>query len=554
MVTVDELGALAIIRDLPHERLAHVAERAADLRPVDGDYVIYEGEVAAFFIVLEGLLEITKRIGGVEHVLSERRPGEYFGEVPLMLGATAFANARARGAARVARIDAVIFREMLQESATLSTAVARSMSERVGDIVRISRDFPAATATIVGVRFDEACHELRDFLARNQVAFDWFDPVDPTITHSMPEVVPFLYQCPLVRLNDGRVLVRPSKRELACELGLRIDPLGRAYDVVVVGGGPAGLAAAVYGASEGLATLIVEREAPGGQAGTSSRIENYLGFPSGLSGDDLGARAFQQAKRLGAEVVVTRNVVALRPGEAHGVELDGEQIVQARAIVLATGVAWRTLPVPNIERFTGRGVYYGAARSEAPTTNGKDVYCVGGGNSAGQAAVFFSDYARSVTLLVRGASLVHSMSAYLIEQLARKPKMRIELHSEIVAVEGDDHLRAIVVRGPGGESRRETDSVFVFIGADAQTGWLPDTIVRDNRGYVLTGLDVAHRPEVTWPLERDPFLLETSVPTIFASGDVRHGSVKRVASAVGEGSMAIAFVHQALTAEQPAPV
>lgn len=549
MVTVDELAALEILRDLPRELLEHATEHAADLRVADGDYVVYEGEIPAFFIVLEGCLEITKRVGDIERVLAQRGRGDYFGEVPLMLGATTFASARARGATRVARLDAVIFHELVAESPAISTAVARSMSERVGGMLRVAREAPAATATIIGRRFDDACHDLRDFLARNQVAFDWLDPADPKIRERLPEAVPFLDQCPLVRLHDGRILVAPSKRDLARAIGLRVEPERTRYDLVIVGGGPAGLAAAVYGASEGLQTLMVEREAPGGQAGTSSRIENYLGFPAGLSGDDLGARAFQQAKRLGAEVVVTRDVVAIHPGDVHEVLLDGNCTVQTRAIVLATGVAWRKLEIPDVDRFTGRGVYYGAARTEAPTTRGKDVYCIGGGNSAGQAAVFFSSYARTVTLLVRATSLSASMSAYLIEQLRHKDNVRVELRSELVAVEGDDHLRTIVVRGPNGESRRETDTVFVFIGADAQTEWLPSVILRNSLGYVLTGLDLSRDQRGDWPLERDPFLLETSVPTIFAAGDVRHGSVKRVAAAVGDGSMAIAFVHQALPVE-----
>jgi thioredoxin reductase (NADPH) len=341
------------------------------------------------------------------------------------------------------------------------------------------------------------------------------------------------------------VLVAPTLRELACALDLRVDPSSDAYDVVIVGGGPAGLAAAVYGSSEGLRTLMIEREAPGGQAGTSSRIENYLGFPAGLSGADLGARALEQATRLGAEIVVTRSAEAIEPSAGeHVVVLDEGSRVRARAVVLALGVTWRTLPIDGIERFTGRGVYYGAARAEAPTTRGKDAYLIGGGNSAGQAALFFSEYARTVTIVCRGPALSRSMSAYLVEQLARKPTVRLEMCSEIVAVEGDDHLRAIVVRGPDGESRRETDAVFVFIGGDPRTEWLPPEILCDEQRYVVTGRDLAHDPR--WPLERDPFLLETSVPRIFAAGDARHASIKRVAAAVGEGSMAIAFVHQVL--------
>jgi thioredoxin reductase (NADPH) len=329
---------------------------------------------------------------------------------------------------------------------------------------------------------------------------------------------------------------------LAEGVGLQTSPKYDAYDAIVIGGGPGGLAAAVYGASEGLHTLMIEREAPGGQAGTSSRIENYLGFPTGLSGDDLASRALDQAKRLGAEVLVTRDVSGI-DATTKTVTLDGGQSLRARTIILATGVTWRSLAIDGIERLTGVGVYYGAARSEALYTTGKDIFLIGGGNSAGQAAMFFSGYARSVTILIRGSDLAASMSDYLIRQLATKDNIAVEARSEVVALYGERHLEAIDVvnRATGETTRRETDALFVFIGADAETDWLPPEIRRDALGYVLTGRDAQ-----PWPLERDPFLLETTVPGIFAVGDVRHASVKRVASAVGEGSMAIAFAHQYL--------
>jgi len=341
--------------------------------------------------------------------------------------------------------------------------------------------------------------------------------------------------------------VQPTTRELANAVGLQTEPHQDDYDAIVIGGGPAGLAAAVYGASEGLLTLMIERESPGGQAGTSSRIENYLGFPTGLSGDDLGVRALEQARRLGAEVVVTRDVCGIDPSPKT-VTLDGGRVLRARTIVLATGVSWRALALPGIERLTGIGVYYGAARSEALNTTGKDVYLIGGGNSAGQAAMFFANYASSVTLVVRGPSLAASMSDYLIKQLATKTNVTIETRCEVTALHGEHHLEAIDTtdRATGIALRRVTDALFVFIGADAQTQWLPPQIARDERGYVLTGPDVADRK-----LARDPYLLETSVPGIFAVGDVRRGSVKRVASAVGEGSMSIAFAHQYLMLGAP---
>jgi thioredoxin reductase (NADPH) len=307
----------------------------------------------------------------------------------------------------------------------------------------------------------------------------------------------------------------------------------------------------VYGASEGLATLVVEREAPGGQAGTSSRIENYLGFPNGVSGDELASRALQQARRLGAEILVTRAIVRLDPA-ARAVHLDGGDVIRARTIIIATGVTWRRLAIEGFDRFIGRGVWYGAARSEASNTQNQDVFLIGAGNSAGQAALFFANHARQVTLIVRGSALEKTMSRYLIEQVRAKANIAVDLGSEVEAVHGDSHLTAIDIRsraGGGGVVRRECGGLFVFIGADAETEWLPADIARDARGYLLTGADVSKSGR--WTLDRDPHLLETSVPGMFACGDVRSSLVKRVASAVGEGSMAIAFVHQYLAGLAP---
>jgi thioredoxin reductase (NADPH) len=293
---------------------------------------------------------------------------------------------------------------------------------------------------------------------------------------------------------------------------------------------------------------VVEREAPGGQAGTSSRIENYLGFPSGVSGDELASRALQQAKRLGAEILVTRSVARIDP-RTREVYLDSDDVVQARTVILATGVTWRRLAIDGFDRFIGKGISYGAARSEASATHGLDVHLIGGGNSAGQAALYFANHARRVTLVVRGDSLDKSMSRYLIEQLGGKSNVTVQLRSEVVAAHGDTHLKAIDMRtGASGKvQRHDCGGLFVFIGADAQTGWLPADIARDKRGYVLTGDDVVKAGR--WSHSRDPYLLESSVPGVFACGDVRLSPVKRVASAVGEGSMAIAFVHKYLQHE-----
>jgi thioredoxin reductase (NADPH) len=323
------------------------------------------------------------------------------------------------------------------------------------------------------------------------------------------------------------------------------EPSAREYDTVIVGAGPSGLAAAVYAASEGLRTLVVEREAPGGQAGTSSRIENYLGFPSGVSGDELATRALQQARRLGAEILVTRTIADIdtRSREIH---LDGGDVLAARTIILAGGVSWRRLEIAGFDRLVGNGIFYGASRSEAPNVHGLEIHIVGAGNSAGQAAMFFSTHARRVTILCRGESLDHSMSRYLIDQLATRENIEVRVRCEVIAAYGGEALEAIDVRTPEREdpTRLASAGLFIFIGADPETGWLPGEIVLDRRFYVLTGSDL--KAQGAWPLQRDPYLLETSVPGIFACGDVRSGPVKRVAAAVGEGSMAIAFVHQYL--------
>ncbi|HWH96088.1 MAG TPA: FAD-dependent oxidoreductase, partial [Baekduia sp.] len=390
-----------------------------------------------------------------------------------------------------------------------------------------------------------SCTELRRFLDRNQVTYKWLTPETPVDADRWGGPLPADGDLPAIRVIGGKTVIRPQLRRVAELLGLGTEADAAQYDTVVVGAGPAGLAAAVYGASEGLRTIVIEREAPGGQAGTSSRIENYLGFPSGVSGDELASRALQQARRLGAEILVTRSIVRI-DAATRQVHLDGGDVLRARTIILACGVTWRHLSMESFDRLVGKGISYGAARSEAPNTHGLDVHIVGAGNSAGQAALFFSTHARSVTIVCRGESLESSMSRYLIDQLATRSNIHARFGAEVTAVHGDVSLQAIDVcdRATGETTRLDSGGLFIFIGADAQTGWLPSEIALDEKGYVLTGSDM--RAAGRWALDRDPYLLETSVPGIFACGDVRFGPVKRVAAAVGEGSMAIAFVHQYL--------
>jgi thioredoxin reductase (NADPH) len=350
---------------------------------------------------------------------------------------------------------------------------------------------------------------------------------------------------PVLQVVGGETVARPSLRRVAELLGLATEPCASEYDALVIGGGPAGLAAAVYGASEGLSTIVVERETPGGQAGTSSRIENYLGFDEGVSGAKLTSIALKQARRLGAEILVTRTITGIDT-TTRRVELDGGDVLHGRTIILACGVTWRHLAVEGFDRLAGKGIHYGAAPHEARNTHGLDVHIVGTGNSAGQAAASFSTRARSVTILCRGARLEKSMSRYLIEQITSKQNVRVLFDTEVVAAHGETSLEAIDVRNSttSETTRLESAGVYIFIGADAETAWLPPEIALDPNGFVLTGTDV--RAAGRWTLDRDPYLLETSVPGIFACGDVRYAPVKRVAAAVGEGSMAIAFVHQFL--------
>ena len=560
MITPDLLKDVPLFAEVPQAELATIAARAADIRLHDGEWLIHEGEAPAFFILLSGRLAVSKSFGGIERVLTEYEPGSFFGELPLLLGSPAIASLRATKASRVARLDDHDFRELIVACPKLNAELLRMMATRVGYLQQAVLETPVATVTIIGHRFDLACHDLRDFLARNRVLFRWYDPRDPEARGGMAAVPQADETYPAVVLPDGSRLITPTFRELAERLGLNTVPAQPSYDVTIIGAGPAGLAAAVYGASEGLCTLLIEREAPGGQAGTSSRIENYLGFPTGISGDDLGTRALQQATRFGVEIVVARDVIGIEAdsnGNALGVLLDGGDRVETRSIVIATGVAWRELEVVGADSLVGRGIYYGAARTEALNTRGRDIFLIGGGNSAGQAAMFFASYARTVTLLVRGPSLVATMSHYLIAQLESKANVKIEVLSQVVGVEGTDHLEAIVIedRRSGERRRQPTDALFVFIGADAKTSWLPPAVICDERGYVCTGRDVTDlvaQQNGSWPLERDPYLLETSVPGVFAVGDVRHGSIKRVASGVGEGSMAIAFIHQYFSERQAA--
>ena len=548
MLTADDLRAIPLFSALPVTDLERLARTAADVYLGPGEFAVHEGGERALYAVVAGKIEVLKLIDGLERTLGWRSPGTIFGEVPLTLG-TPFPGAyRASEASRVMRIDAQQYYALAAAAPDIPLKVSALARERIGGLQGIAAEVPKPRVTIYGNRWDSAGTDLRRFLARNQITFEWVTPDSPDLAKLWPTEPPADADCPALRLADGSVIIRPNARDVAERLGLQTRPNSVNYDIVIIGGGPAGLAAAVYGASEGLRTLVVEREAPGGQAGTSSRIENYLGFPNGVSGDELANRALRQARRLGAEILVTRSVSQIEP-VARRVCMDGAETVDARTILLAAGVNWRRLSIDGFDRLVGKGIYYGAARSEADTVHGQDVHLIGAGNSAGQAALFFANHARRVTLVVRRDAVEHSMSHYLIEQIRGHSNIEFRLNSEVVGVHGDTHLTAVdIIDRVSKETHRENSGgLFVFIGADAETQWLPTEIARDERGYVLTGNDVAKAGR--WSHHRDPYLLETSVPGIFACGDVRLSPVKRVASAVGEGSMAIAFVHQYLQRE-----
>jgi thioredoxin reductase (NADPH) len=547
MVTADDLLAVDVFADLGEHERERVARAVGDITLVAGEYAVQEGGERALFAVLEGRLEAVKLVDGVEQIVGERKPGDVFGEVPIALGTLFPVGFRASERTRVACLDAADYHALADHAPEVVRKIRELVDNRISGpkgLEGIAAQAQPPRAVLIGRRLDPDCAQVRHFLDRNQVSFVWLQPDDPDAAELWGGPLPSEPDCPVVRVVDGKTVVRPQLRRLAELLGLGTEPQVAEYDTVVVGAGPAGLAAAVYGASEGLRTLVVEREAPGGQAGTSSRIENYLGFPSGVSGDELASRALQQARRLGAEILVTRSITRIDALNKQ-LHLDGGDLIQAGTIILACGVSWRRLHVPGFEELVGKGVFYGAARSEAPNVHGLDIHLIGAGNSAGQAAMFFSTHARSVTLLCRGDSLEKGMSRYLIDQLASRANIDVRFTSEVVAAHGEQALEEIEIRAGGGDIERvPSDGLFVFIGADAETTWLPDEIALDGRGFILTGSEV--RAAGRWPLERDPYLLETSVPGIFACGDVRSGPVKRVAAAVGEGSMAIAFVHQYL--------
>src|ERR1700761_1780879 len=547
MFTDEQLRQAKIFACLNEDHLARLAETVADLQLKPGEWLVREGEPPAFFVLLEGRLRLVLDVHGKPTEIAgfEGGQGDFVGEVALLLGTPFFASIRAVTSARVARLDRQQFHHLVRDSEEARDMILRAAGERLLRIQERTLSLQSSRVFIYGRNKDKDCQGIRSFLSSNRIPYEWVD------RDRSPERVPAGVSedpdCPAVTI-DGRLFVEtPTARQLADALGLQTTPVRDSYDVLIVGAGPAGMAAGVYGTSEGLTSLLVERCACGGPAGTSSRIENYLGFPEGISGEELTGRGFKQATRFGAEVVLTRSVERFTPsGEGYLCVLDGGQSVFARTVVLAIGVEWRRLQAEGEDRLLGRGIYYGAARHEATNLVGKKVFIVGGGNSAGQAAMFLSGYAAEVKIVVRGEGLNLSMSQYLIDQIGSKTNIEVLPLTQVIATHGENCLEQIEMRVRLPSETEElvscqADALFVMIGADACTSWLPTELERASRGYVCTGRDLSN-----WKLNRPPFPLETSMPGIFCAGDARHHSIKRVSSGVGEGSMAIAFIHQYL--------
>jgi thioredoxin reductase (NADPH) len=498
-----------------------------------------------FFVVESGEVEILDASGDEPRRLAVHRKGNFTGEISQLTGAPAVATAIARGPCRVIEISGEALRRVLNQCPDLSDIILQAFIAR-RQLLRQSPEFTGLR--VIGSRYSADTFRVRDFLAKNRVLFTWVDlENDPQVDRLLKQFGVTEADTPVVACAHRLMLRNPTNRELADAAGIRRPVEQTVYDLAVVGAGPAGLAAAVYGASEGLRTVVLEQTAPGGQAGSSMRIENYLGFPTGLTGSELAGRATLQASKFGAGLSVPTPVTRLEFEQAYPVlRLDGGESVTTKCLLIASGAEYRRLGVEGCARYEGTGVYYAATPNEAQLCRGAQVVLVGGGNSAGQAAVFLSGQARKVLLLLRGDDLYKNMSSYLARRIEQTANIELLCNSTIRRMHGDGHLSAVeIVNGKTGEARTvETPAVFSFIGAMPRTDWLPPEVERDDKGFVRTGPALAQSPH--WTARRPPFLLETSRPGVFAAGDVRSGSVKRVASAVGEGAMAVQFVHEYL--------
>ena len=498
-----------------------------------------------FFIVKSGEVEIVDHSGDEPKTVTVHNKGQFTGDVSHLTGNPAVVSAVARGDTEVYEVSGDILRKILNQCPTAGDIILQAFIAR-RQLLRASADFTGLR--VIGSRYSPDTFRVRDFLAKNRVLFTWTDvETDPNVDLLLKGFGVGEADTPVVACSSMLLLRNPSNRELADRIGIRRPVEQTLYDLIVVGAGPAGLAAAVYGASEGLRTLVLDSTAPGGQAGSSMRIENYLGFPTGITGSELADRAILQANKFGARLSVSTPVSSLMFDKTYPVlRLDGDETVTTKCLLIATGVEYRRLNAERCEQFEGRGVFYAATHNEAHIYKGAQVVLVGGGNSAGQAAVFLSQHASRVLLVIRGDDLYKHMSSYLAKRIEQTPNIELLRNSTVQRMNGDGQLNSIeIVNSKTGEKRTvETPAVFSFIGAVPRTDWLPQEIERDGKGFIRTGPSLAQSPH--WTGKRQPFLLETSRAGVFAAGDVRSDSVKRVASAVGEGAMAVQFVHEYL--------
>lgn len=498
-----------------------------------------------FFVIKSGAVEIIDESGDTPTTITIHGPGEFTGDVAQLTGTPAVVSAVARVDSEVYAVSNEAFRQLINTHLELGDMILQAFIAR-RQLLRDSGHFTGLR--VIGSRYSRDTFRVRDFLAKNRIPYTWLDlETDAQVTQLLQQFGVDEADTPVVVWGHKLLLRNPSDRALAEALGLRQPLQDTVYDLVVVGAGPAGLAAGVYGASEGLTTVVLERTAPGGQAGRSMRIENYLGFPTGITGGELAERAVVQVNKFGARLLVATPVVALTFDSVYPVlHLDGDEKVTAKCLLIASGADYRMLGAKNCDKFEGRGVYYAATTVEAQTCLGSDVVVVGGGNSAGQAAIFVAGQVRKVYLVIRGDNLYKDMSAYLARRIEQTPNIEVLLNTEMQEMQGDGYLRAVkLVNNKTGEMRMlETPAVFSFIGAVPHTEWLPPEIEKDPKGFVLTGPALARSSQ--WSARRQPYLLETSRPGVFAAGDARSGSIKRVASAVGEGAMAVQFVHSYL--------
>ena len=533
--------------ELDEGQIATLAKFATSRQFKAGETLIAAGEQELkLFVVKSGEVEVREHSSG--EVVTVLGPRQFTGEVDLLAGRPSAVSVIAKTDCDTYEISADVLKKIIREMPRLSDLLLRAFLMRR----ELIEELGLASVRVIGSRHSKETHRIREFLAKNKIPFSWIDlENDPQVDALLKNFKTEPNETPLVICGENRILRNPSNGELADCLGIRKPIEHTIYDLVIVGAGPAGLAAAVYGASEGLKTLLLDRMGPGGQAGSSSKIENYVGFPTGLSGSDLAERAVVQAEKFGATLTIPDEAIGLRnDGGYHEVMLDRNEKLAAKCVLISSGAAYRKLNVKNNDLFEGTGVYYAATRVEAPFCKQAQVVVVGGGNSAGQAAIFLSDTAKKVFIVIRGDDLSKNMSHYLVCRIQETPNIEVRKRTEVSGMEGDKWLETVCLtnREAGETEKLSCPAVFVFIGAVPHTKWLPSGINLDSKGFVQTGQQVAESG--AWPLQRQPFLLETTVPGVFAAGDVRQGSIKRVAAAVGEGSMAVQFVHQFLAASQ----